>query len=462
MEVKMEELDEKELKGYLKPLFIEGIEKILYQMKNNICKLCLDDGNKVTGFFCKIPLENKNFFLPVFITNNHIIDSKFIGKEKYLYLKFNNDKIMKKIDLKDRFIYTNEKYDATIIEINEEKDNIHDFLEFDDNILNDPGIGYIGNSVYILHYPSYPNGQFAALSIGIIKNKFEEKNYNFSYLCCTEFGSSGSPILSLSNNKIIGLHKQRSKNNNYNVGVFFHEIIIDFIQKYNIKFKKNKINNINNNQNQEYNLNSKERLDSKKNQNKEIQDIKNIKKKDENDESTIRYRYDGLPPKLFGFGFALRNKDKCKIIFKDKEERLCCFLTEIWDEFNKLEIGNIIEIKLKGIKNIVNMEEMFNGCTQLISLPDIDKIDINNKNIKNIFCGCISLSFLPNISKWFNTNLSYYEIFGNYGFFCCSSLSDLIGLNKDQIDNIYFNVYNPFYGCRKLQKTLNKKKYKIS
>ena len=75
-------MKEKELIGYPKPLFIEGTEKILYQMKNNICKICLGDGSKGTGFFCKIPLEKKKDFIPVFITNNHIID------ENFMYLKY--------------------------------------------------------------------------------------------------------------------------------------------------------------------------------------------------------------------------------------------------------------------------------------------------------------------------------------------------------------------------------------
>ena len=35
------------------------------------------------------------------------------------------------------------------------QDNSYEFLEFDDNILKDNGLGYIGNPVYILNYLSH-------------------------------------------------------------------------------------------------------------------------------------------------------------------------------------------------------------------------------------------------------------------------------------------------------------------
>ena len=49
------------------PITIEGTERILLQMKNCICKIIKKDGEKGTGFFCKIPIPN-NGFLPVLIT----------------------------------------------------------------------------------------------------------------------------------------------------------------------------------------------------------------------------------------------------------------------------------------------------------------------------------------------------------------------------------------------------------
>jgi hypothetical protein len=57
---------------------------------------------------------------------------------------------IKKINIKNRIYYTNEEHDITIIELKEKNlDNSYGFLEFDDNILKDDSLGYIGNSVYI-------------------------------------------------------------------------------------------------------------------------------------------------------------------------------------------------------------------------------------------------------------------------------------------------------------------------
>ena len=103
-------------------------------MEKNICKIKI--GNKQgTGFFCKIPIPNKNEMLPVFITNNHIINEKILYDENpeiEIEIKFDG---IKKLNLKDRYKYTNKEYDITIIEMNEE-DNINNYLELDDIIIN--------------------------------------------------------------------------------------------------------------------------------------------------------------------------------------------------------------------------------------------------------------------------------------------------------------------------------------
>ena len=73
--------------------------------------------------------------LPVFITNNHIINKELFNEK--IQIKIKEEKNKKYINLnKNRKKYTNEKYDITIIEIIEE-DNINNYLELDDKILND-------------------------------------------------------------------------------------------------------------------------------------------------------------------------------------------------------------------------------------------------------------------------------------------------------------------------------------
>ena len=72
------------------------------------------------------------------------------------------------ISLENKFTYTNKKYDIRIIEIKTNIDNINDYLEFDENILNAP-TSYVGNLVYVLYFPSFFAQDKFAVSYGIIK-----------------------------------------------------------------------------------------------------------------------------------------------------------------------------------------------------------------------------------------------------------------------------------------------------
>ena len=90
-----------------------------------------------------------------------------------------------------------------------------------------------------MQYPSHFEENKAVVSYGILKSRCEKKTYNLSHLCSTEKGSSGSPILNLLNNKVIGLHKQ-SGIKEYNQEIFANEAIKNFINEYNDK-NKNKM-----------------------------------------------------------------------------------------------------------------------------------------------------------------------------------------------------------------------------
>ena len=110
---------------------------------------------------------------------------------------------------------------------------------------------YLGKTIYII---GYPNSEKVKVSYGVLKNKELEKECDFNYLCSTEKGSSGSPILNLENNKIIGIHKQCNNNKNYNTGAFLKLSINGFISK---NYYNNNINNvINDNSNNNINYNS--------------------------------------------------------------------------------------------------------------------------------------------------------------------------------------------------------------
>ena len=235
----MERINEKLINDNPIIISFECTKKILEQMKKCVCKITIDK-EKGTGFFCKIPFPDKNNMIPVFITNNHVI--KKLNEKIAIYIE-EECEVRKLLINNDRMIYMSENtYDITIIEIKEE-DNIKNYLELDDNIIDDilnnninsKNGKYIDNKVYIIQYPE---GQLS-VSYGLIQAVYEEKKYEFQHKCSTMLGSSGSPILNLNNNKLIGIHKQGATN--FNIATFLNDPIKEFI-KENIK---NKIDNNN-------------------------------------------------------------------------------------------------------------------------------------------------------------------------------------------------------------------------
>ena len=225
---------EKLLNKYSLPVTIDETELILKQMRYSICKIENRNGNG-TGFFCKI------FNQKLLITNNHVINEEIIKNKNIIKVKINDNKIKKDIKIKD--YYTSIEYDITIIEINNNDENIN-YLEIDDDIL-DENINIDNKSIYIIQYPKYGNEQKAAVSYGIL-NKIQDK-FNIIHYCSTDHGSSGSPILGLSNKKIIGIHKEGISNHNFNRGTLLKYPINEYLNKMNeikleVKIKKEDIN----------------------------------------------------------------------------------------------------------------------------------------------------------------------------------------------------------------------------
>ena len=232
------------LNEYPNPITYECIKEIKKQMKYNVCKIKVGK-EQGTGFFCKIPFPDKNNMLPVFITNNHIINKKLLYKDNsWIELDIKNETNTKKIELNNRMKYTNEVYDITIVEI-KEKDKIKNYLELDDIIFNDIlydknyNKDYKDKTIYIMHYPK---GELS-VSFGLLQDIYEDEKFNFNHKCCTEGGSSGSPILRLNNYY------------NYNKGTFLNFPIKEFI---NLNYKMNRNEEPLKRFNKKYDLNIKD------------------------------------------------------------------------------------------------------------------------------------------------------------------------------------------------------------
>ena len=127
--------------------------------------------------------------------------------------------------------YTNEILDITIIELKENV-KINQFLEIDKQILdlidsknydNNEYVNnlYENNSIYILNYI-----EEIFVSYGLLTKINGDK---ITHKCSTDDGSSGSPILLLKTNKVIGVHYGGSKRGlDYNFGTLLVKSIIEF------------------------------------------------------------------------------------------------------------------------------------------------------------------------------------------------------------------------------------------
>ena len=259
-------------------------------------------------------------------------------------------------------------------------------------------------------------------SPGAIK-KISLDSYNIEHYCPSEKGSSGSPIINLINYKVIGIHKGSKENSNFNLGTLIKEPIKEF----------NELNKSNNND--EKMINYIKIFEIKNSTNLDGIDEISIKYKknkkeylteDENEEIKEAFGEMISEDKLFGEKFVEMNKDICHIIINGEE-------SELISHYEGFKNNEILEIKLKGIKNIDDMSHMFFGCSSLISLPDISKINtMNVTSLKNMFFGCFSLNVIPDISNWDLSNVT--DIRGIFSH--CNNISSLPDLSKWNTENV--------------------------
>jgi len=414
---------EKLLDKYPLPVTIEKTEIILKQMKESICIIENKTGNG-TGFFCK-RLDKK-----LLITNNHVINEEIIEEiikdKKIINVKLNDNKIMKDLKIKD--YYTSIKYDTTIIEIEDNDKNIN-YLEIDDEIF-DENINLDNQSIYIIQYPKYVDEQKGAVSYGILNGIKEE--YNIIYNCSTDHGSSGSPILKLSNQKIIGIHKEGVSK--YNRGTFLKYPINEYLNKINEKIKKN---------------NNEIKLLLKIGQFDINNDIYFLDNTDGNYIDIGEHHHDNLKElnELNTEIFINNKKYKYTKSFKPEKEGLY----EIKIKFNiKIKdcsymfcnCCNLINIDLSSFdtKNVINMSYMFYGCSNLTNI-DLSSFDTKNAtDMSGMFHGCSKLTNID-LSSFDTKNVTNMSGMFDY----CYNLTN-IDLSSFDTKNVT-NMISMFYGC---------------
>ena len=389
------------------PIPLKGVKNIVEQMENNICKIDINE-NKGTGFICKI--LDKLYL----ITNSDILNEEYIEENEIIEISINNKPKKIKIDM-TRKTYTNKDLDVTFIEINPNEDNINNYLEIDEEDINETEdkieLEYKNKSIYMLHYP---RGELS-ISCGVTKEIKEGKK--IEYLCSTEEESSGSPILSLQTYKVIGIHSSQG-DKNINNGIFIKYAINEFINSKNIY--KNEIN---------IKLRGWE-------SNVRIFGEKFV----ENNKNNIELIINGERSKLIPEYELNEGENDITIIIKNKLTNLECMFD------NCHSLYNINDLKYLNTKDITNFSYMFYKCSSLSDIKPLKNWNVSNgNNFSYMFYECSRLSDVKGLENW---NVSNGNNFG-YMFSGCSSLSNVKGLENLNLSNGN-NFEYMFSGCSSL------------
>ena len=199
---KQEQLDPK-----ISPLDTNIIKKI----GPYICKVYNSKIDYENGFLCKIPYPCRDSYIHVLITSNKIY------KIKLIMISFENDKIKKFIyHYPERIIYKSEKYNLQFIQIFPDKDDLHNFLEFEEDIINKDKINLKNMNVCI---PYYSNNENLSVNIGKINNYIIDDSIS-------KEDNSGYPLILLNSFKIIGISFNKKEDN----FLLFKKPILEFIK----------------------------------------------------------------------------------------------------------------------------------------------------------------------------------------------------------------------------------------
>jgi surface protein len=421
------------------------------KLEKNICKIYkIKDGGIENGFFSLIPYPDKSKSIPALITNNKILNMQDISLNKTIKIFYNdnnNNKVEKLITINNnRKVFTDEDIDITIIEIIPDSDGIkvENFLQIDEEIFkNNYNDIYKEHDIYML---LYPNSNTSSYYKGTLKSIGDKKIY---FTCNEDTISPGLPILSVPENKVIGI----SQNNNEGVSI-------------RIAFEK--FNNMNNNKNNILCLN-----DNKISKCNNIIEMV-IENNDENeiDEDNNIYRIctyiensinnpNNYKNNNCNNNNEIQNKSCIELYINDKayDYKKCTKLPEGIYNF-KIVINamitdcrnlfvscckNLISLNLSGfdVKYVGNMSYMFRNCEKLKKI-DFSNFDTSNTiNMSRMFMDCKSLVDL-NLS---NFNVKNVKKMG-YMFHGCENL---INLNISSFNTINVKEMNDmFHGCKNL------------
>ena len=293
-------------------------------------------------------------------------------------------------------IFSDIEYDIMILNI-ENNENFGDilYLELDENLFKENS-EKIYESIYILHYPN--KNALVSYGYGIRKLNI----YNIEHKCYTELGSSGSPILNLSNNKVIGIHK--AYKNEPKIEDCFN---LGTLLKYPLeKINKKNVSDINQITKGLLSLGLNNNLKEKYNNiiyyTEDIQNINEI------------YKYSDIFEKnTFGTFILSTDLDslellKQEIIFNSKEDKNLKF-NLILGEFNIQNFNDFINQNnefFNYIQNTIIFTQNLDRYSN-IKIEELKILDISN-NYKDII-KFIDITSSEDIKQYSSTNIITYQ-----------------------------------------------------
>ena len=407
----VDRIEEGQIKGAVSSLTIKDTEQIILQMKTSIC--IIKGKLNGTGFFCNINIDNED--IPCLITNYHVLDDKYIKKNKKILISMNDKQINEEISINEKdivYISDNNEYDLIIIKLNKKEDYIN-FLELDENLLNrNSELGYKEESIYILHYP---NSSKASVSYGYGILYDQKSKYDIIHKCNTLSGSSGGPILNLSTQKVIGIHKSFIPSKGYNLGTLLKKPLNSLKNEIKLKIK------IDDCFKDVYFLDNTDYIDTKGkwHLHDNLEEL--------NEENTELY----INEKRYKFSkfFRIEESDVYSIRIKFKNPIKNCRYMFCMCPVESIDLSSFDS------RNVTNMEGMFSNCTFLESV-DLSSLDARNvTNMKCMLFNCQKIKYLD-ISFFDTRNVTNME----YMFFNCQKIKylDLSSFDTRNVTNMEY------------------------
>ena len=97
--------------------------------------------------------------------------------------------------------------------------------------------------------------------------------------------------------------------------------------------------------------------------------------------------------------------------------------------------GTLVDdlISYDDVKNVTNMQEMFNYCSSLTTIPLLNTSKV--QSMANMFYNCTALTTIPLLDTSNVTNMTHM-------FFGCNSLTTIPALNTSKVQNMYYMFTN--------------------